>query len=81
MKKLRFKILMATIVAVMLLACVFAINAFAEGSTSRVTFVQNGASTYSKIAAEGDSITLPTPEARIGGTVYGWFDRDGNFYE
>ncbi len=81
MKKLRFKILMATIVAVMLLTCVFVINAFAEGSTSRVTFVQNGASTYSKIVAEGDSITLPTPEARIGGTVYGWFDRDGNFYE
>ncbi len=79
MKKFRFKILFTALALVLMLVAVFAITTFGTSSSTTVTFKQGDVS-YNKMVAEGGSITLPTPESKVGGTVYGWFDKDGNFY-
>ncbi|MBQ4109140.1 MAG: leucine-rich repeat protein [Clostridia bacterium] len=80
MKKLRFKILIAVSVLALMLVTVFSINMFASEEYLRVTYVHDGKS-YSDVCTVGGSVTLPTPEAKLGGEVFGWFDTDGNFYE
>ena len=80
MKKLHSKIILTVVVLSVLIATIFSINMFASPSYTKVTFV-HGNSTSSQAVASGESIILPTPEAKNGGEVYGWFDRSGNFYE
>lgn len=80
MKKLRFKILISVAVLALLLVTVFSINMFAQEEHIRVTYMHGG-KTYSDVCTIGESVTLPTPEARLGGEVFGWYDSNGNFYE
>lgn len=79
MKKLRSKIILTVVLALVLLTSVFVINMVATPTYTRVTFMHSGTS-YSEVVADGGSLTLPTPEAKAGGTIYGWFDKAGNFY-
>ena len=80
MKKLTSKILLTVTVLTLLLVTVFSINMFAKEEYLRVTYVHDGKS-YSDVCTVGGSVTLPTPEAKLGGEVFGWFDASGNFYE
>ncbi len=80
MKKLRSKIILTVVMVSLLLITVFSINMVAAPDYTRVTFV-HGDTTYSQVVESGSSLTLPTPEAKNGGNIAGWFDRDGNFYD
>ena len=80
MKKLRVKILISVAVLALLLVTVFSINMFAGEEYLRVTYVHGG-KTFSDVCTVGGSVTLPTPEAKLGGEVFGWYDSNGNFYE
>ncbi len=80
MKKLHSKILISVAVLALLLVTVFSINMFASEEYLRVTYVHGG-KTYSDVCTVGGSVTLPTPEAKLGGEVFGWYDSNGNFYE
>ena len=80
MKKLHSKILITVAVLTLLLVTVFSINMFASEEYLRVTYVHAGKS-YSNVCLSGESVTLPTPEAKLGGEVFGWYDSNGNFYE
>lgn len=80
MKKLHSKILISVAVLLLLLVTVFSINMLASEEYIRVTYVHAG-KTYSAVCQAGGSVTLPTPEAKLGGEVYGWYDTAGNFYE
>lgn len=80
MKKLRFKILISVAVIALLLVTVFSINMFAGEEYLRVTYVHGGKS-FSDVCIAGESVTLPTPDAKLDGEVFGWFDGNGNFYE
>ena len=80
MKKLHSKILITVAVLALLIVTVFSINMFASEEYIRVTYVHAGKS-YSNVCLSGESVTLPTPEAKLGGEVFGWYDSNGNFYE
>lgn len=80
MKKLRYKIILTVVMLSLLIATIFSINMFASPSYTKVTFVHGG-TTSSQVVASGESMVLPTPNAKNGGEVFGWFDRSGNFYE
>lgn len=80
MKKLRSKIILTAVLAVLLLTSIFVVNMVAAPTYNKITYMHNGTS-YSVIVENGESVTLPTPEAKVGGTVYGWFDKLGNFYD
>jgi len=80
MKKTGFKILLTFLVATLLLGSVFTINIFAEDTHAYVT-LSHGGETSKRWYEIGKAITLPEPETKVGGKVYGWFDGDGNFYE
>ncbi len=80
MKKTGFKILLTLLVATLLLGSVFTINILAGDTHAFVTLSHYGEN--ERMSYEiGKAITLPTPESKVGGKVYGWFDKDGNFYE
>lgn len=80
MKKTSFKILLALLVAVLLLSSVLTINVFAGDTHAYVTLSHCGEN--KRMSYEiGKAIALPSPESKVGGKVYGWFDKDGNFYE
>ena len=80
MKKLRSKIILTAVLAVLLLTSIFVVNMVAAPTYNKITYMHNGTS-YSVVVENGESVTLPTPEAKVGGTVYGWFDKLGNFYD
>lgn len=79
MKKFRFKLMFTVLALLVVLVAVFTITSFGSTKSAVVTFTHGGVS-YNKLVEEGDSITLPTPDSKAGGTVYGWFDKNGNFY-
>lgn len=80
MKKSRFKILMVLTVALVLLITTFTISSLAASKYAEITFVQNGTLTKEAVVV-GQEIEIPTPKAELGGTIYGWFDGEGNFYQ
>ena len=82
MKSLRTKLIFTAIALIMLLVAVFAISTTAAPSYTTVTFV-HGDEVYERTFESGSSLTLPNQDevaSKIGGTVYGWFDKEGNFY-
>ena len=82
MKKSHFKILLTVLVAALLLVSVFTIISFAGENYAEVTFVENTFS-HKKAVLKGGEIILPEPSESdsVGGVVYGWFDKNGKFYE
>lgn len=82
MKNLRTKLIFTAIALVMLLVAVFTISTTAAPSYTTITFV-HGDEVYERTISGGSAYTLPSEnevETKVGGTVYGWFDKDGNFY-
>lgn len=80
MKNFRFKIIFAVIMLVLSLVAVFSITSVASPSYVSITFV-HGDSTTTRTVEEGDSFTLPTPDSKVGGKVYGWYNEKGEFFE
>lgn len=82
MKSLRTKLIFTAIALVILLVAVFAISTTAAPSYTTITFV-HGDEVYERTFQSGTSFTLPNSSevsSKVDGTVYGWFDKEGNFY-
>ena len=79
MKNIRTKLVFTAIAVVMLLFAVFAISTTAAQSYTTITFI-HGDEVYARTFQVGGSYTLPSElDSKVGGTVYGWFDKEGNF--
>jgi hypothetical protein len=79
MKKSRFKILLAVFGALILFVSAFTIISLAGETYADITLVENSSS-YKKSVLKGNEFVIPEPSESdsVGGTVYGWFDKDGN---